>query len=39
MAKRVLKGKEEYIEAFRTPEGQKAYGTSAKNQIFQMEKK
>lgn len=39
MAERVLEGQEEYMEAFRTPEGQKAYGTSVKNQILQMEKR
>ena len=39
MAERVLKGKEKYMEAFRTLEGQKTYEISVKNQILQMEKK
>lgn len=39
LAERVLEGQDEYLEAFRTPEGRKAYGTSVKDQILQMEKK
>ena len=39
VAELVLEGKEEYMKAFRTPEGRKAYGTSVKNQILQMKKK
>ncbi|MCJ1271294.1 hypothetical protein MMC22_011194 [Lobaria immixta] len=39
LTERVLEGQDEYLQAFRTPEGRKAYGTSVKNQILQMEKK
>lgn len=39
LAERVLEGQDEYLEAFRTPEGRKAYGTPVKDQILQMEKK